>query len=55
MKKDILPTFTKEALVKSERYKDKRDLVNALLDKDEEYTVEQVDGLIHDYMTKEVK
>lgn len=48
------PTFTKEALVKSERYKDKRDLVNALLEDGQRYTLELVDKIIDEYMNKEV-
>jgi len=55
MAKEKEPTFEKEAIVRSARYKDKLDLVNALLEDGKEYTLKQVDKAIEDYLNKEVK
>lgn len=49
------PVFFKEDLVKSRRYADKRDILNALLKRGETYTIEQVDKIISDFLSKEVK
>ena len=49
------PTFEKEAIVRSARYRDKLDLVNALLEDEKEYTLKQVDEAIEEYLNKEVK
>ena len=49
------PRFTKQQIVKSARYKDQPDLVNALLQADQEYTLDQVDKIITEYLNKEVK
>lgn len=49
------PTFEKEAILRSARYKDKQDLVSALLEEGREYTLKQVDKAINDYLEKEVK
>lgn len=54
-KKEQEPVFEKEAIARSARYRDKVDLVNGLLEDDKEYTLEQVDKIIEDYMNKEVK
>jgi hypothetical protein len=49
------PTFSKEQLLASERYANKRDMVNALLEEDKSYTIKTVDGLIEEEYKKEVK
>lgn len=58
-KKDIrskkAKLYSKEQLLKSEAYKDKRDLLNAVLSDTEHYTKAQADKLISDYLKKEVK
>ena len=54
-KKEHEPTFEKESIASSARYKDKLDLVNALLEDGETYTLKQVDKIIDDYLNKEVK
>jgi len=46
--------FTKESLVKSNRFKDKQDLVNAILDDGVEYTVNQVEDMIQNYLKGKV-
>lgn len=53
--KIVKPTFSKESLLKSERYKNHRDVLNALLKDDAVYTLEKVDNLINSFLKKEVK
>lgn len=50
-----VPVFYKVDLVKSKRYSDKRDILNALLKDGVSYTFEQVDKIIGDFLKKEVK
>ena len=47
--------FTKEQLLSSGRFRDRRDIVAALLDDDKVYTVETVEGKIEDYMKGKVR
>lgn len=47
--------FTKEQILASSRYRNRRDLVDALLDKDKKYTIEAVDKAINDFMKGKVK
>lgn len=47
--------FSKEQILKSEKYKDKRDLINALLKEDKRYSLSDVDKLIDDFMKGKVK
>ena len=47
--------FTKEVLVKSKRFKDKRDLVSAILEDGVEYTVEEAEKEIEKFMKGKVK
>lgn len=49
------PTFTKVALVNSKRFRDKRDIVSALLKDGVEYTVSEVETMIAKYMKGKVK
>lgn len=46
--------FTKEQWASSKKYKDKPDLIEALLVDGESYTEKQVDKIIKDYLKKEV-
>lgn len=46
--------FAKEQWAFSQKYKDKPDLIEALLVDGESYTEKQVDKIIKDYLTKEV-
>ena len=46
--------FPKEKIVASKRYKDKVDLVNALLSDDKEYSLEEVDYIINNFMKGKV-
>ena len=47
--------FTKEQLLCSERYSNRRDLVDALLEGNKSYTIETVDKLIDDFKKGKVK
>lgn len=49
------PMFSKSQLVRCGKYHDRRDLVDALLDDSEKYTMEQVDKLIEEFMKGKVK
>ena len=49
------PTFTKEILVNSKRFRDKQDIVSALLKDGAEYTISDVEGMIEKYMKGKVK
>lgn len=47
--------FSKEQIAVSERYRDHRDLVEALLDERKKYTFEDVDNMIEKYRKGQVK
>lgn len=47
-------TFTKEQFLNSERYHYKQDIIDVLLDPDKEYTADEVDKMIEEYMEREV-
>ena len=47
--------YAKEQLIASQRYADKRDLLEALLDEDKKYSLSDVDSKIEKYMKGEVK
>jgi arginine repressor len=49
------PTFTKEILVNSKRFRNKQDIVSALLKNGAEYTISDVEGMIEKYMKGKVK
>lgn len=49
------PTFTKEALVNAKQFRDKCDIVSALLTDGNEYTVSEVEEMITKYMKGKVK
>lgn len=51
----VQQTFSKEQILVSERYCNKRDLVDALLDDKKKYTLETVDNMIEKYMKGQVK
>lgn len=46
--------FEKEQLLASIRFKGQRDLLNALLDDDKEYSISEVEKLIKEYNEREV-
>lgn len=49
------PKFMRSEIVKSARYRDSIDLVNALLEDGQAYTLTQVDKAIEEYLNEEVK
>lgn len=48
-------SYYKEQLVQSSRYFKRRDLLNALLTDGEQYTLEEVDAAIENYMKGKVE
>lgn len=54
-KKTAEPVFFKRDLVKSKRYFGKRDILNALLEDEKQYTIKEVDSIINTFLKKEVK
>lgn len=42
--------FAKEQLLAAARFQERRDIVNALLRSDEQYTIAEVEQLVSDYM-----
>lgn len=53
--KKVLQAFTKEQILKSDKYKDKKDLVNAVLDKGNSYTTKDINKKIEEFMKGKVK
>lgn len=49
IKEKLEKTFSKENLINSKRFENKKDLLNALL-KDDLYTIEEVEKLVKDYL-----
>lgn len=47
--------FSKEQLLATERFQERKDIVNALLSPDKQYTVEAVEQMIEKYMKGQVK
>lgn len=47
--------FSKSDLLKSKRYVKCRDILNAILSENEMYTIKQVDKMIKNFLSKEVK
>lgn len=46
--------FTKEQILKSKKYRDKRDLINALLVNSRPYALSNVDKMIEEFMKEGV-
>lgn len=47
--------FTKEQILSSKKYKKRRDLLGVLLEDKKEYSFDEVDKLIDDFMKRGVK
>ena len=47
--------FSKEQLLAAERFQERKDIVNALLSPDKQYSVEAVEQMIEKYMKGQVK
>ena len=52
--KTVKETFTREQLTEAKRYKNRRDLLDALLEDGRAYTIAEVDKKISDYLGKKV-
>ena len=46
--------FSKEQILKSNRFKDKRDILSALLEDDKKYKLSDVENMVIDFLNKEV-
>lgn len=51
----VVKKFTKMQFVKSQRFANRRDILNALLDEKTEYTIAEVEGIIKDFLTGKMK
>ena len=51
----VQPEFTKESILKHERYKNRVDLLQALLEDNARYTHKEVDLLIKEFLERKVK
>ncbi|MDU4652607.1 hypothetical protein [Sneathia sanguinegens] len=51
--KDVA-VYNKEAILSSKKYAEKRDIISVLLKDNVNYTLEEVDTIIEDFMTKGV-
>ena len=51
----VASSFSKEQLLSSKRFQDRRDILNAVLKADKQYTVEAVEQEILNYMKGQVK
>ena len=47
--------FSKEQLLHAERFQDRRDIINALLAQDKQYTVKQAEQMVEEYMKGRVE
>ncbi len=47
-------TYTKDQILMSEKYAKRRDLVNALLEDDKEYTITEVDAMMEKFLKGKV-
>ncbi|MBE6070054.1 MAG: hypothetical protein E7211_20550 [Clostridium lundense] len=52
-KKEV--TYTKEQILKSKMYKDRKDVLNVVLKENSSYTLKEVDNAIKMFMKREVK
>lgn len=49
------PSFSKEQIIKSKKYRESADVIGALLRDGESYSFKQVDKMLADFMKREVK
>jgi len=52
---DVQDGFTKEQLIKSKKYEDKRDILNVILEDKELYSISKVDEMIEVFLKEEVE
>lgn len=49
-KNEKVLTFSKKQFVNSKKFAKRKDILNALLDDDKEYSIEQVEEIINDFL-----
>nr|DAK30647.1 MAG TPA: hypothetical protein [Caudoviricetes sp.] len=54
-KKDDEILYSKEQIIASKRYSNRKDILNVLLKDDEEYSFSRIDEIIENFMNKEVQ
>ena len=54
-KKDDDILYSKEQIIASKKYSNRKDILNVLLKDDEEYTFSRIDEIIENFMNKEVQ
>lgn len=47
--------FVKSQIISSDKYKNRADLLNVLLEDDKEYTLSEIDKKLEDFLDREVK
>lgn len=47
--------FVKSQIVSSDKYKNRADLLNVLLEDDKEYTLSEIEKKLEDFLSREVK
>ena len=52
-KKDDEILYSKEQIIASKKYSNRKDILNVLLKDDEEYTFSRIDEIIENFMNKE--
>ena len=52
--KDISKTFSKEQILKSNKFKVYADIVNATLDDNMQYTIKDVEKIIYEFLNRRV-
>ena len=54
-KKDDEVLYSKEQIIVSKKYSNRKDILNVLLKDDEEYSFTKIDEIIENFMNKEVQ
>lgn len=54
-KKDDEILYSKEQIIASKKYSNRKDILNVLLKDDEEYSFSKIDEIIENFMNKEVQ
>ena len=54
-KKDDEILYSKEQIISSKKYSNRKDILNVLLKDDEEYSFSKIDEIIEEFMNKEVQ
>lgn len=55
IKKDDEVLYSKEQIIASKKYSNRKDILNVLLKDDEEYSFSRIDEIIENFMNKEVQ